>query len=93
MGELLWGRRYKPPNIDRLAQSGITFNYFYGMPQCTPTRVTLLTGQYRFRHGWVNHWDVPRWGGGAHFDESLNPSLAVEMKKLDIKHVLQGNGK
>jgi len=78
------------PNIDRLAESGIKFNNCYGMPQCTPTRVTLLTGQYPFRHGWVNHWDVPRWGGGAHFDETLNPSLAVEMKKAGYKTCIAG---
>lgn len=58
------------PNIDALAKSGIKFNNVYSMPQCTPTRVTLLTVQYPFRHGWVNHWDVPRWGGGVHFDET-----------------------
>ncbi len=64
------------PNIDQLAQSGMLFHNVYSMPQCTPTRLTFLTGQYPFRHGWVNHWDVPRWGGGAHFDERLNPSVA-----------------
>jgi len=78
------------PNIDRLAQSGIKFNHVYGTPQCTPSRVTLLTGQYPFRHGWVNHWDVPRWGGGAHFDESLNSALAVEMKKVGYKTCIAG---
>ncbi|MEM6631871.1 MAG: sulfatase-like hydrolase/transferase [Bacteroidota bacterium] len=78
------------PNIDRLAQSGIKFNHVYGMPQCTPSRVTLLTGQYPFRHGWINHWDVPRWGGGAHFDETMNPSLAVEMKKAGYKTCITG---
>ena len=34
------------PHIDRLAKSGIKFHNAYSMPQCTPTRVTLLTGQY-----------------------------------------------
>ncbi|MEM8709651.1 MAG: sulfatase-like hydrolase/transferase [Planctomycetota bacterium] len=63
------------PHIDALAQTGMKFENFYCMPQCTPTRVSLLTGQYPFRHGWVNHWDVPRWGGGCSFDPELNPSF------------------
>jgi arylsulfatase A-like enzyme len=80
----------RTPHIDNLAKSGTKFNNVYGMPQCTPTRVTILTGQYPFRHGWVNHWDVPRWGGGAHFDESLNPSLAIDMKKAGYKTCIAG---
>lgn len=78
------------PNVDALSESGMQFNTVYGTPQCTPSRVTLLTGQYPFRHGWVNHWDVPRWGGGAHFDESLNPSLPLEMKKAGYKTFIGG---
>ena len=50
------------PNIDLLAKEGMQFNNAWSMPQCTPSRVTFLTGQYPFRHGWVNHYDVPRWG-------------------------------
>ncbi len=64
------------PNIDRLAAEGMLFNKAYSMPQCTPTRVTLLTGQYPYHHGWTNHWDVPRWGAGAHFDANRNFSFA-----------------
>ncbi len=78
------------PNIDALAKSGVKFNNVYSMPQCTPTRVTLLTGQYPFRHGWVNHWDVPRWGGGAHFDETENPTLVNEMKRAGYKTCIAG---
>ena len=55
------------PNIDALAAGGLKFDNAYSMPQCTPTRVTLLTGRYPYRTGWVNHWDVPRWGVG-YFD-------------------------
>jgi arylsulfatase A-like enzyme len=77
-------------NIDALAKSGIKFNNVYSMPQCTPTRVTLLTGQYPFRHGWVNHWDVPRWGGRAHFDETENPALVNEMKRAGYKTCVAG---
>ena len=78
------------PHIDRLAKTGTKFTNVYAMPQCTPTRVTFLTGQYPFRHGWVNHWDVPRWGGGAHFDETVNPSIGVEMKKAGYKTCIAG---
>ncbi len=78
------------PHIDALAASGTIFHNAYSMPQCTPTRITLLTGQYPFRHGWVNHWDVPRWGGGAHFDETMNPSLGIEMKKAGYRTCIAG---
>ncbi len=55
------------PNIDALASTGVKFEIFYAMPQCTPTRVALLTGKYPHTNGWGNHWDVPRWGVG-YFD-------------------------
>ncbi len=55
------------PNIDALADGGMRFENAYSMAQCTPSRVSLLTGQYPWRTGWVNHWDVPRWGVG-YFD-------------------------
>jgi arylsulfatase A-like enzyme len=64
------------PHIDALAAGGMRFEHAYSMPQCTPTRLTVLTGQYPFRHGWVNHWDVPRFGCGAHFDPEQNASMA-----------------
>lgn len=78
------------PNIDALAKSGMLFNNVYSMPQCTPSRLTLLTGQYPFRHGWVNHWDVPRWGGGAHFDERIYPNLSMKIKEAGYKTCIAG---
>ncbi len=69
------------PNADALAEGGIRFTNAYSMPKCTPTRATLLTGQYPFRHGWVNHWDVPRWGAGCHFDWKHNTTFAHILKK------------
>ena len=78
------------PNIDKLATEGMRFENFYCMPQCTPTRVTLLTGQYPFRHGWVNHWDVPRWGGGCSFDPKLNPCFPRDLREHGWKTVAAG---
>jgi len=69
----------KTPNVDALAAGGMRFTNAYSMPQCTPTRVTLLTGQYPWRTGWVNHWDVPRWGVG-YFDWKHHTTFARIMK-------------
>ncbi len=68
------------PNVNELAETGMQFKNAYSMPQCTPSRVALMTGQYPFRNGWINHWDVPRWGAGCHFDWKRNPSVARVMK-------------
>ncbi len=80
----------KTPNIDKLADNGVLFNNVYAMPQCTPTRLALLTGQYPYRNGWINHWDVPRWGGGAHFDETQNPSFISKIKETGYKTCIAG---
>ncbi|MEC8895463.1 MAG: sulfatase-like hydrolase/transferase [Planctomycetota bacterium] len=60
-----YGAAHQTPNVDRLARQGVRYETAWCTPICTPTRVTLLTGQYPFRHGWVQHYDVPRWGGAG----------------------------
>lgn len=64
------------PHLDRLAATGMRFTNAYSMPLCTPTRISLLTGQYPYHHGWCSHWDVPRWGRGCHFDWHYYRSFA-----------------
>lgn len=39
------------PNIDRLAETGVTFDRFFVSPVCSPTRAELLTGRYHPRGG------------------------------------------
>ena len=81
----------KTPNIDALAAGGMKFNNAYSMPQCTPSRATLLTGKYPWRNGYVNHWDVPRWGIG-YFDwkQRENTTFARLMKDLGYKTCAAG---
>lgn len=38
------------PNIDGLAQAGVTFRNAYANPLCSTTRATLMTGRYGFRN-------------------------------------------
>lgn len=81
----------KTPNIDALAAGGMKFHNAYSMPQCTPSRATLLTGTYPYHNGFVNHWDVPRWGVG-YFDwkQKRNITFALLMKDLGYKTFTAG---
>lgn len=84
------GEEAETPRIDRLALEGLRYTQAWSMPKCTPTRVTLLTGQYPFRHGWVNHWDVPRWGGGAHFDAGRHQTFARMLGDAGYRTAIAG---
>ncbi|HAP06882.1 MAG TPA: hypothetical protein DCR20_03585 [Planctomycetaceae bacterium] len=46
--------RYRTPQIDRLAQSGLRYTRAYTAPLCGPSRALLLTGRYAFRTGATN---------------------------------------
>lgn len=48
------GTSYKTPHIDRLAKEGMQFTECHAAPNCTPSRVMLMTGKYNFRNytGW-----------------------------------------
>jgi len=39
------------PNLDELAQSGLTFDQVWVTPLCATTRAALLTGRYNFQNG------------------------------------------
>jgi arylsulfatase A-like enzyme len=48
---------YRTPNMERLASLGIRFNQFCAMSVCSPTRVSIMTGQNAARHrttNWIN---------------------------------------
>jgi uncharacterized sulfatase len=56
-----YGSKHVPtPHLDRLASEGMRFTDAYAMPQCTPTRAALLTGQHTARNGM---WHVLPWYG------------------------------
>ncbi len=45
------GRGMPTPNIDRMANDGITFFSFYAQPSCTPGRAAMQTGRIPNRSG------------------------------------------
>jgi hypothetical protein len=83
------GTRSATPELDGLAATGMRFTNAYSMPKCTPTRVALLTGQYPYRNGWVNHYDVPRWNLKG-FNPKKNPCIANVMKSAGYATCIAG---
>ncbi len=48
---------YRTPNMERLAARGVRFSNFCAMSVCSPTRVSIMTGQNAARHrttNWIN---------------------------------------
>ena len=52
--------RVPTPHLDQFAADGVRFTDAYVMPQCTPTRAALLTGQHTARN---RLWHVIPWYG------------------------------
>jgi arylsulfatase A-like enzyme len=49
---------YRTPNMERLAKRGIRFNNFCAMSVCSPSRISIMTGQNAARHHATN-WIHP----------------------------------
>lgn len=45
-----YGGTYPTPNLDKLAEQGLKFNYAFSQPLCTPSRVQLMTGKYNYKN-------------------------------------------
>ena len=52
-----YNRRYRTPNMERLAKQGMKFTQAYATPVCSPTRISLLTGMNAARHR-VTNWTL-----------------------------------
>ena len=54
---------YRTPNMERLAATGIRFSNFYSHSVCSPTRISIMTGQNAARHrttDYINPWQDNR---------------------------------
>ncbi len=52
-----FNRRYRTPNMERLAARGMKFTQAYACSVCSPTRVSLMTGLNAARHR-VTNWTL-----------------------------------
>ena len=60
-----YGSEIKTPNIDSLGNNGIKFSQFYNQARCSPSRASLISGQYPHNHGvLINTHIAPAWTGG-----------------------------
>jgi len=50
-----WNDRFHTPGLERLAREGMKFTQAYSCAVCSPSRVSLFTGQSTARHG-VTQW-------------------------------------
>ena len=73
------------PNIDRIAKDASIFNNCYASDTpCLPSRTALLSGQFGFKTGVINHsgeasyLNVPNSGGKHHRESSSLPYVLME---------------
>jgi arylsulfatase A len=80
-GELgCYGGVAKTPNLDNLAQNGITFSDFYAAaPNCSPSRAALLTGRAPSIIGMYNY-------------RPPNHPMHLKKEELTIAEILKGQG-
>lgn len=76
-----YGHRYiKTPNLDQLAQEGLTLTNFYApSPLCSPSRAGMLTGRTPFRTG-IKSW-IPE-----------NDNIFLTNKEITIATLLKNRG-
>lgn len=78
-------RRYRTPNMERLAMQGMKFTQAYASALCSPTRVSALTGMNIARHR-VTNWTLRRNTSPDH------PSPRVEPPAWNVNGVCTNAG-
>jgi arylsulfatase A-like enzyme len=82
---------YRTPNMERLAKRGVRFNNFYAMSVCSPTRVSIMTGQNAVRHHTTNWINPDRDNGGPLGPPEWN-WRGLTSDAVTLPRLLQGAG-
>jgi arylsulfatase A-like enzyme len=72
---------YETPNMERLAAQSMRFTDAYALPLCSPSRASILTGQYSSRHGVTSAsgHQPPRPEDFQYLPETAPPSQPLRM--------------
>ena len=72
----------KTPNLDKMASNGVLFNHAYVTTSlCSPSRATILSGQYAHTHGVMNNSTLLPQG---------TPTFPVELQKTGYETAFIG---
>ena len=82
---------YRTPNMERLAKQGIRFNQFYAMSVCSPTRLSIMTGQNAARHRTTNWINERKNNGGTYGPPEWNWA-GLKIGDVTLPGVLRKNG-
>jgi arylsulfatase A-like enzyme len=82
---------YRTPNMERLAKRGIRFNDFNAMSVCSPTRISIMTGQNAARHRTTNWINPDHDNGGPNGPPDWN-WRGLKKSDVTLARLLQAQG-
>lgn len=92
---------YITPSMERLAKQGVRFNNFYAMSVCSPTRISIMTGQNAARHhatNWINPvknnrgpQGPPEWNWEGLNKDDITLARLLQKKGYETIHVGKGH--
>lgn len=82
---------YRTPGMERLGAQGIRFNQFYAMSVCSPTRISIMTGQNAARHRATNWINPDKNNGGPHGPPDWNWA-GLKKGQVTLPGLLQARG-
>ena len=82
---------YRTPQMERLAARGIRFNNFCAMSVCSPTRISILTGQNAARHRTTNWINPDKDNGGPQGPPQWNWQ-GLTKDSVTLPRLMQANG-
>ena len=86
--DMSWqGSPIQTPNLDKLKTAGMFLERNYVQPQCSPSRVSFLTGNYPYRYGLHEHIVLSQSYTGIPVEEK---TIAEKMKEAGYKTSIIG---